>query len=74
MLKFKRSSVVLFMLIGMLGVSSVAFAEHEESHDEDTRFSFGYDMENHLLAINLGAKRHFVRVSVGEWRPYGHLW
>ena len=55
MLKLKRSSVVLLVLIGMLGVSSVAFAEHEESHDEDTLFSFGYDMENHLLAINLGS-------------------
>ena len=54
MLKFKRSSVVLFVLIGMLSVSSVAFAEHEESHDEDTLFSFGYDEINHFLAINLG--------------------
>ena len=54
MLKFKRSSVVLFVLIGMLSVSSIAFAEHEESHDEDTLFSFGYDEINHFLAINLG--------------------
>ena len=54
MLKLKRSSVVLFVLVGMLSVSSIAFAEHEESHDEDTLFSFGYDMENHLLSINLG--------------------
>ena len=53
-LTLKRSSVVLLALAGLLTVSTVATAEHEESHDEDTTFSFGYDEANHFVAINLG--------------------
>jgi hypothetical protein len=55
-LRLKRSSVVLLVLVlvGILTVSTVALAEHEESHDEDTLFSFGYDEVNHLVAINIG--------------------
>jgi hypothetical protein len=45
--------VVLAVLVGLLGVSSVAMAEHEESHPEDTWFSFGYDSVDHFLAINI---------------------
>lgn len=52
--KLKRSSVVLIALVGLLAVSTVAVAEHEETHDEDTLFSFGYDETNHVVAINLG--------------------
>ena len=53
-LRLRRSFLVVVVLAGLLSVSSVAMAEHEESHDEDTVFSFGYDKLSHLLAIDLG--------------------
>ena len=54
MSKLRKPSVVLLVLAGLLAVSTVAAAEHVESHDEDTVFSFGYDDVNHFLAINIG--------------------
>ncbi len=54
MLRLKRVFLAVAVLASVLGVSSVAMAGHEESHDEDTVFSFGYDNLNHFLAINLG--------------------
>lgn len=50
-LKMNKTLVILPVLIGLLGVSSVALAGHEDEHAEDTQFSFGYDLANHLLAI-----------------------
>ena len=55
MLRIRRLSLVVAVLAGLLGVSSVAMAEHEESHPEDTVFSFGYDALSRFLAINLGS-------------------
>jgi hypothetical protein len=49
----RRSTVVLVVLIGLLGVSNIAVAEHEESHPEDTWFSYGYEPVDHFLAINI---------------------
>lgn len=54
MLRLKRVVLAVVVLASVLGVSSAAMAGHEESHDEDTVFSFGYDNLNHFLAINLG--------------------
>ncbi len=59
-LKMNKTFVILLVLIGLLGVSSVALAEHDDTHPEDTQFSFGYDLANHLLAINIGP----------NWDPY----
>jgi len=53
-LKMKKTSVILIVLVGLLGASSVALAGHDDEHAEDTQFSFGYDLDNHLLAINIG--------------------
>ncbi len=53
-LKMKKPSVILLVLVGLLGASSVALAGHDDEHAEDTQFSFGYDLDNHLLAINIG--------------------
>jgi len=52
-LKLRRSTIVLLVLTGLLGVSNVAMAEHEESHPEDTWFNFGYDPADHFLAVNI---------------------
>ena len=52
-MKLRRSTIVLVVLVGLLGVSNVAMAEHEESHPEDTWFSYGYDPVDHFLAINI---------------------
>jgi len=52
-LRLRRSTVVLVVVVGLLGVSSVAVAEHEDFHPEDTSFSFGYDPADHFLAINI---------------------
>ena len=59
-LKMNKTLVILPVLIGLLGVSSVALAGHDDEHVEDTQFSFGYDLANHLLAINIGP----------NWDPY----
>ncbi len=59
-LKMNKTLVILPVLIGLLGVSSVALAGHDDTHPEDTQFSFGYDFANHLLAINIGP----------NWDPY----
>ena len=53
-LKMNKTLVILLVLIGLLGISSVALAGHEDGHAEDTKFSFGYDNANHLLALNSG--------------------
>lgn len=53
MKKFNRLSVVLVVLVGLLGVSSVALAGHDDEHKEDTQFSWGVDEENNFLAINI---------------------
>lgn len=53
-LKMKKTPVILVVLVGLLGVSSVALAGHTDEHAEDTQFSFGYDLDNHLLALNSG--------------------
>lgn len=53
MTKLNRSWAVLTLLIGLLGVSSVALAEHDDNHPEDTEFSFAYDAIDHFLAINI---------------------
>ena len=42
------------MLACLLGISSVALADHEEPRDEDTIVSIGYDEINHILAVNSG--------------------
>ena len=59
-LKMNKTLVILPVLIGLLGVSSVALAGDDDEHVEDTQFSFGYDLANHLLAINIGP----------NWDPY----
>ena len=53
-LKMTKTSVILIVLVGLLGTSSVALAGHTDDHAEDTQFSFGYDLANHLLALNSG--------------------
>ena len=58
--KLKRSSVLLIVVMGLLATSGVAFAGHEDSHAEDTQFSFGYDEANHILSLNIGP----------NWDPY----
>ena len=52
-MSLKRSAVVLMTLIGLLGLSGVATAQHNDSHAEDTWFSFGYEPVDHFLAINI---------------------
>jgi hypothetical protein len=47
----RRPSIVLLTLISLIGLSGIALAEHEDAK-EDTTFSFGYDEENHVLAVN----------------------
>lgn len=46
--------VALTTALSLAAFSGIALAEHEEGHDEDTLFSFGYDEENHVLAVNEG--------------------
>jgi hypothetical protein len=55
MLRSRRWVLVAAMLAGLLTVPSAAVAEHEESHQGDTVFSFGYDDVNHVLAVDHGA-------------------
>lgn len=50
----KRLSIVVAVLTGLLAISSVAFADHDEPRDDDTTVSFGYDEVNHILAVNSG--------------------
>jgi hypothetical protein len=61
-LKLKRSSVFLIVVMGLLATSGIAFAGHDDSHAEDTQFSFGYDETetNHILSLNVGP----------NWEPY----
>jgi hypothetical protein len=59
-LKLKRSSVFLIVVMGLLATSGIALAGHDDSHAEDTQFSFGYDETNHILSLNLGP----------NWEPY----
>ncbi len=61
-LKLKRSSVFLIVVMGLLATSGIALAGHEDSHSEDTQFSFGYDETetNHILSLNIGP----------NWKPY----
>jgi hypothetical protein len=59
-LKLKRSSVFLIVVMGLLATSGIAFAGHEDTHADDTQFSFGYDDENHILSLNVGP----------NWAPY----
>lgn len=54
-MKVGRLTVLLVALTGLLSLSGVALAEHEESHPEDTWFSFGYDPLDHFIAINVAA-------------------
>lgn len=49
----RRSIVAAISLISIIGLSGIAIAEHEPAK-EDTTFSFGYDEENHVLAVNQG--------------------
>ncbi len=60
MSKLKRSSVFLIVVMGLLATSGIALAGDDDSHAEDTQFSFGYDDENHILSLNLGP----------NWDPY----
>ena len=60
MLKLKRSSVLLIVVMGLLATSGIALAGHDDSHAEDTEFSFGYDETNHILSLNIGP----------NWEPY----
>jgi hypothetical protein len=53
-------------LAGLLAISGLALAEHEDDHPEDTLFSFGYDAENHILAINLGANDTLYLCDYGD--------
>lgn len=50
-----RTFIALTTALSLVAFSGIALAEHEEGHDEDTLFSFGYDEENHVLAVNSGA-------------------
>lgn len=50
----KRLSIVAVVLAALLGVSSIALADHEEQRDDDTIVSFGYDELNRILAVNSG--------------------
>jgi hypothetical protein len=59
-LKLKRSSVFLIVVMGLLATSGIALAGHDDSHAEDTQFSFGYDETNHILSLNIGP----------NWDPY----
>ncbi|MEE9176973.1 MAG: hypothetical protein V3U46_00945 [Acidimicrobiia bacterium] len=59
-MKLKRSSVFLIVVMGLLATSGIALAGHEDSHAEDTQFSFGYDETNHILSLNIGP----------NWDPY----
>jgi hypothetical protein len=59
-LKLKRSSVLLIVVMGLLATSGIALAGHVDSHAEDTQFSFGYDNANHILSLNIGP----------NWEPY----
>jgi hypothetical protein len=55
MSKSNRASLVAVVIVSLLGVSSIALAEHSKDHPEDTLVSFGYDVDNHFLAINIEA-------------------
>jgi len=59
-LKLKRSFVFLIVVMGLLATSGIALAGHDDSHAEDTQFSFGYDETNRILSLNLGP----------NWEPY----
>ncbi len=56
MSKLKRSSVFIIVEMGLLATSAIAMAGHNDSHAEDTQFSFGYDEAetNHILSLNIG--------------------
>jgi hypothetical protein len=58
--KLKRSFVFLIVVMGLLATSGIALAGHEDTHAEDTQFSFGYDDVNHILSLNIGP----------NWDPY----
>lgn len=53
MLKSRKSWIALAVVIGLVGVSSVALAEHVDDHPEDTELSFAYDEDDHFLAVNI---------------------
>ena len=48
------------VVMGLLASSGIALAGHDDSHAEDTQFSFGYDDANHILSLNIGP----------NWDPY----
>jgi hypothetical protein len=58
--KLRRSFVFLTVVMGLLATSGIALAGHEDSHAEDTQFSFGYDEANRILSLNIGP----------NWDPY----
>ncbi len=55
MSKSRRWVLAAAVLAGLLVLPSAAMAEHDDSHPEDTVFSFGYDSVNHVVAVNYGA-------------------
>ena len=54
MMGSKRLVIAVAVLTGLLGLSSIALADHEEQRDDDTIVSFGYDELNRILAVNSG--------------------
>ncbi len=54
MSKLKRSFVSLTVVMGLLATSGIALAGHDDSHAEDTQFSFGYDEAERVLSLNIG--------------------
>lgn len=60
-INLRRRSLIVLAVAGIMSLSAVAIAEHEDSHDEDTEFSFGYDPANHFLALNLGPNDDLYR-------------
>ncbi|MFV1962707.1 MAG: hypothetical protein ACC658_12860, partial [Acidimicrobiia bacterium] len=60
MSKLKRSFVSLTVVMGLFATSGIALAGHDDSHAEDTQFSFGYDEADRILSLNIGP----------NWDPY----
>jgi len=52
-LKLRKSWTALVVVVGLVGVSSVALAEQVDDGREDTELSFAYDADDHFLAINI---------------------
>jgi hypothetical protein len=51
----KKPSIAIVAALSLVAFSGIALAEGDDTKNgDDTLFSFGYDEENHILAVNAG--------------------